>query len=278
MSESLSDTASALATIRQKTYSASVSSTYVTALDTHRGYINTETAAISNAQQAILSLKAANSASVNTANGQLEAAQGSLKQAQDNVAWYAAQVTQAQSQLDLLNNQWHDSFIYAPAAGKITQALMKEGEVVQLSAPVFSFMTQGTVQVETHIYEGDIVKVKIGNPVSMDITAFPDRTFSGNVISIDPAQELIEGVVYYKVTNSIDNAPEEIRPGMTVDVIIKTAEKAGVIAISGSALISKDAKTFVQIVENGATTTEKEVQIGLEGNNNLIEVVSGLQE
>jgi len=97
------------------------------------------------------------------------------------------------------------------------------------------------------------------------------------VISIDPAEELVEGVVYYKVTVSLENPLKETKPGMSADISIKTAQKDNVLTIPGGAVEKKGDKTFVQITKDGKLE-EKEIQIGLRGNNDLIEVISGLTE
>jgi len=64
---------------------------------------------------------------------------------------------------------------------------------------------------------------------------------------------------------------------MSADVTIKTAQKDGVLTIPGAAIEKKDDKAFVQILKD--EKLEKiEIQIGLRGNDDMVEVVSGLTE
>ena len=72
-------------------------------------------------------------------------------------------------------------------------------------------LPQSPFQVAVDIYEEDIVKVKIGNPVDIKLTAFPDKIFKGKVIAIDPAEKIIEGVVYYEVTIDFEEAAAGIK-------------------------------------------------------------------
>jgi len=120
------------------------------------------------------------------------------------------------------------------------------------------------------------VKVKIGDPVQIKLTAFPGETFSGKVISTDPASKLIEGVVYYGVTIDFQEPPSEVRPGMTADITIKTNSKENVLAVPQSAIEDKNGKTFVKILKD-EKVQERQIQTGLKGSNDLVEVISGVQ-
>lgn len=52
--------------------------------------------------------------------------------------------------------------------------------------------------------------------------AFPRQEFSGSVIKIEPAETIIQGVVYYKTTIGLNEADEKIKSGMTANVTITT--------------------------------------------------------
>ncbi len=158
------------------------------------------------------------------------------------------------------------------------QVNKKAGETVQPSEPVISFISAGPFQVAVDIYEEDIVKVKVGDPVDIRVTAIPDQTFSGKVIFINPAEKLIDGVVYYEV--KIDPALTDesgVKPGMTADITIKTAQADNVLIAPESAVTTADNKNFVQVIID-EKQQEREVQVGLKGSDGQVEIVSGLQE
>ena len=96
------------------------------------------------------------------------------------------------------------------------------------------------------------------------------------MISIDPAEKLVEGVVYYKVTIDFEKENEAIKPGMTADVVIETAKKEDVLVVPRGALEDKNEKKIVKVLENGQVK-EREVETGLEGDQ-LVEILSGLSE
>ncbi|MDD5145757.1 MAG: efflux RND transporter periplasmic adaptor subunit [Candidatus Pacebacteria bacterium] len=279
--ESLEDASLAMAVIRQicdtSLYRDAVSSANKTVLDTHRANINTALTNLVNAQQAISNAEITYNTNTNSAKNQVLTAEGNLAKAKDDINLYEAQVKQSEENLNLLESQINDASIFAPSNGEIKNIDKEAGEIAQSSEPVISFISSGPFEIETNIYEEDIVKVRIGNPVDIKLTAFPDQIFSGKVISIDPAEKLIDGVVYYKVLINFENPPEGVRLGMTADITIKTAQKENVLIISQDAIEERDGKTFVQVV-NGKNKIEREVQIGLRGSLGMVEVLSGLAE
>ncbi|MFH1401442.1 MAG: efflux RND transporter periplasmic adaptor subunit, partial [Parcubacteria group bacterium] len=214
---------------------------------------------------------------VNTAKKNVLTAEGNLKKSQDDIVLYQAQVRQSEAQANLLSQKISDASLRAPADGQITKVNKKAGEIVQPSEPVISFISAGPLQVTADIYEEDIVKIKVGNQVDIKATAFSGQIFSGKVIFVNPAEKLIDGVVYYEIKVDFQEAPEEIRPGMTADIVIKTAQKDNVLVIPGSAITKKDNKNFVQVIKN-EKQQEREVQIGLKDSENMVEIISGLQE
>jgi multidrug efflux pump subunit AcrA (membrane-fusion protein) len=119
--------------------------------------------------------------------------------------------------------------------------------------------------------------MQTGNDVSIELTAFPDQALMGKVILINPAQKIIDGVVYYETTIAFQNPPQNLRPGMTADVSIKTAERNNVLVVLGSAILEKDGKKIVQILKDEKNIEERQIEVGLKSDENMVEVVSGLQ-
>ena len=259
----------------------SVSPTDKTSLDTQRANINTGLTNITNSQQAIASAKL----SVESAEGQLQVAKDSLtlltaSPRQEDVDLYEAQVVQARAQVQLLETQIEEAILKSPCDGEVTQINKKIGEIVQpvLSESVITIFPDVPFIIEVNIYEEDVVKIKIGNSVDISLVAFPDKVLSGEVILIDPAEKLKEGVVYYKTTIGFTGEISEgLKPGMTADITIKTAQKDNVLIIPKVAFEKKDGKIFVDVLKDKKIQL-REIQIGLVGSNDMVEVLSGLSE
>ena len=96
-------------------------------------------------------------------------------------------------------------------------------------------------------------------------------------VEIEPAETIVEGVVYYRVKVLFENINEKIKSGMSADVTIETNKKENVLYIPQRAVSSKDSKKFVKIPDNKGVK-ELEVITGLKGSNGEIEIIFGLNE
>ncbi|MFH1509658.1 MAG: efflux RND transporter periplasmic adaptor subunit [Candidatus Nealsonbacteria bacterium] len=280
----LSEISSSLTEIRETTespnYRNDVTAANKTLLDAHRGYINTVLSNLTNDQQAVVSAKL----SINTAQGNLQAAKDDLafitaEPREEDINLYQNQVNQAQISVDVLNNQISDSYLRSPVKGQVTDIMKRVGELAQASFQDTAVVIAPAdpYKIEVNIYEEDVVDINIGNPANIMFVAFPGEIFTGKVISIDPAENLIDGVVYYKTVIGFDETPEGIKPGMTADLDIRTDLRENVLILDEDAIQKKDDKIIVEVLKDGVIE-EREISIGLEGSNDLVEILSGLEE
>lgn len=197
-----------------------------------------------------------------------------------------AQVAQAQAQVDKLLADLNDYYIKAPINGKITKVNFRIGEIPNIGAPVIQMLGTEKFEIKADIPESDVTKIKVGDKVIIELDAFgSDKLFFGTVTFIDPAQTSIKDVIYYKTTISFDDNSwnEEIKPGMTANITIKTASKQNVLYIPQRAIKIKETllgeipKKVVEVLVNNQIE-EKVVEIGLRGDNGLVEIISGLNE
>jgi len=197
----------------------------------------------------------------------------------EQIAYQEALVKQAEAAVKLLENQIEESTLVSPASGQITKINKKVGEMAQsaLQDAVINLLPAAPFEIEVDIYEEDVVKINIGNPVEISLVPFPDKIFKGKVISINPAEKIVEGVVYYETSIDFEEMPDGLKPGMTADLVIQAALKENVLVIPEDALHEKDDKKTVQVFQDGEVK-DKEIEIGLIGSNDLIEVISGLEE
>ncbi len=253
-------------------------------LDTEKVNVNSALSNIIDAQQNITSTKVNNTEKINAAEGKVKKAEDDLaiktaEPRQVEIELYQARLNQAQAQVDILENKIQEAVLRAPISGQITEINKKVGEIAQPSSGEAAMVLLPTdpYQIKVDIYEEDIVKIDIGDPVDIELIAFPDRIFKGKVISVNPAEKLVEGVVYYEVKVNFEEAPEGIKPGMTADLIIKTSSKENVLVVPEDAIWEKEGEYTVKILKNGEIE-ERKIEIGLWGDNEMVEIVSGLAE
>jgi len=244
-------------------------------LDTHKSNINSAHSNIVSSQTDISLTKTTNATEINTARSQVSVLENQLQEGENSL--YQAQINQARAQIQLLENQIEDATLKSPTRGQITKINKKVGEQSMPGDSIVSLLPLVPFTIEADIYEEDVVKINIDNPVDISLVAFPEQSFKGKIISIDPAEKLIEGVVYYEVSIAFEKLPEGVKPGMTTDVIIKTALKENVLIISEDAVQEKDGKQIVEVFKDGISE-DREIEAGLFGSDGMVEVVSGLEE
>jgi len=288
----LSKAKDALAMVRTMSEKAQyrnvVSSADKTILDNHKSYINTAYASVVSAQQAISATRLDNEKNINSAQSSVFSAQASLdiakeqlalKQAgptKENIELYLAKVIQAEAQVSFSQKKLQDTILRSPVKGRITDIYKREGEAVQATEPIVGFLPDGPFQIEADIYEEDIVYVDNGDTVRISLPAFPDDEFTGKVILVNPAEKIVNGVVYYQIKITIDNAKDNIKPGMTADIVIESEKRDGVLIVPRRAVKRKGNEKIIMVLD-GKDVEERLIETGLEGND-YIEVISGLSE
>jgi multidrug efflux pump subunit AcrA (membrane-fusion protein) len=141
-----------------------------------------------------------------------------------------------------------------------------------------SFITvanTSSTQIFAYVNESSIASVANGQSVNITLTAYPNQTFKGTVKSIEPSSTIIQNVVNYGVTISINNAPSGVKLGMSADVNIITKSANNALLIPNSALIyTASGKPFVILNHNGKDIKNL-VKVGI-SNIYFTQITSGL--
>jgi multidrug efflux pump subunit AcrA (membrane-fusion protein) len=134
--------------------------------------------------------------------------------------------------------------------------------------------------VKADVPESDIVKIALGQKADIKLDAFMAQdVFEGEVIDIEPASTIIQDVVYYKVKFRIINYDPRIKNGMSADLDIKTAEKKNVVFAPLRAVKTENGGKYVEVLkdEKNGVTEKITVTTGMEGNDGMVEIKSGLK-
>src|ERR1700761_6742836 len=120
-----------------------------------------------------------------------------------------------------------------------------------------------TVTAEVKVDETDIVNVRTGQEADVTIDAVPGKTFKGKVTEIGSQAVLrTSGLATtqtttsnqeakdFKVVVTLENPPDNLRPGLSTTAKIKTAEKKGVVAIPIQALAVRSRKDLEEAAKN----------------------------
>ena len=206
-----------------------------------------------------------------------------------DIALAQGQISQAQANLASAQKQIDDSRLFSPLDGVVTQVNYEVGE--QFSAAgkaLIMVLVNNSFDIEVDVTEADINKIKVGNLVEITLDAFGDDTiFHGQVYFIEPAQTVIQDVVYYKVKISFSDSQEvksltearqiSIKAGMTANTTITTDQRENIVKIPGRAIVEKDNGVKVVRILKDNKLQEIPAAIGLRGDEGLVEVLGGVQ-
>jgi len=130
--------------------------------------------------------------------------------------------------------------IYSPVDGTVISRNVDVGQTVaaSLSAPTLFIIANdlSQMQIDANVSEADIGNVEEGQNVTFTVDAFPDRKFNGKVRQIRNSPTTVQNVVTYDAVIDVNNADLKLRPGMTANASIITAERDGVMKIPNAAL------------------------------------------
>ncbi len=217
--------------------------------------------------------------SLTTARGSLTNAQGSLTNAQESLVLAKANLANAQT---TLAGTRLFSPVSATVAGVANEVGVNAGSTTAGSSGATGFivLTQlSGLQVKAAFAEADVVSLQVGQAATFTFDAIPNATAQGTVLSIAPLSNASSGsVTTYNVTFSLDSAPAEVKPGMTAQVSVVTAQAQGVLAVTSTALTQRGGTYYVTMkpAKVGVAGVRKAVTIGLKGDSST-QILSGLK-
>lgn len=212
----------------------------------------------------------------------------SYTQAKEQVVSAKEEVQRAQTNLGYAT-------ITSPIDGVVLSKSVEEGQTVaaSFSTPELFTIAQDltNMQVVADVDEADIGDVKEGERVTFTVDAYPDDTFEGKVKQVRQEATTTNNVVTYEVVISAPNADLKLKPGLTANVTIYTAERKGVLSVPSKALrfipqketVGKmkivdaaNAKNKVWTIEGNSIVAHK-VNIGMTDGTNT-QIVGGIAE
>ncbi len=198
----------------------------------------------------------------------------------EEIAAQEAEVGQAQAKVALIRAQMDKMILRSPLKGIVTRQDGKIGQSVFSTTGLTSLVSiigEDSLEIETNVPEVDIAKLQIGNAVRFTLDALPGERFTGRVISIDPAETVVNGVSNYKVKVAFDTMDPRFKSGLTADLRIETVRRENVLLLPQYAIIENPSGTFVRQFVNDKEV-ELPITLGIRGKDGNVEVVSGLQE
>lgn len=233
---------------------------------------NTASPEVGQIQQEILQLQGA----IAEAEQGLIAQQSQLEQRQGTatteMATLKAAAAQAEAQLARSKITYEDTFIRAPFAGVITQKFATVGAFVTptTSASSTASATSTSIvalakglEVVARVPEVDISALRPGQAVDITADAFPNQTFTGQVLRVAPEAIVENNVTSFEVTIALLTGQRELRSKMNVDVIFKGDSLPNALTVPTVAIVTMQGETGVMVPDEEDEPIFQAVTIGL---------------
>lgn len=205
-----------------------------------------------------------------------------LSDADSTVAIRLAGLRQAQADVAVLDAERAEHLISAPVQGVITRVLADEGERITLGSTILTVHSlENTWYADVQVPESDISLIAVGQAVDVHFDAYGDeQVFIAKVEHVDPSSQTVEGVVYYRVLLAV-TAKEgmALRTGLSLDADIRVGRVEEALVIPQRAIFGMGHERRVRVLLNdGLTTEERVITLGMRGDGGFVEVKSGLVE
>jgi HlyD family secretion protein len=174
-----------------------------------------------------------------------------------------AQILRARSSYQEARDRLAETKIVAPISGTILERLVQPGQVI---ASATSAASGGTTLlkiadldrlfVRVKIDEADVTKLQVGQTAEVTADALPGRSFNGKVVRIAPQGVVESNVTVFDVIVELDaEGRKALRPMLTANIEILTAEARNVLLLPRSAVRGRGRRAFVILA--GATPGKK---------------------
>ena len=218
------------------------------------------------------------------AEAQLASAKKNLERIKDDpdpeeIAIAEAQLANAQAQQALAEDEQVTIDLVAPMSGTVLSIDVSVGEQVGTGAIIVLADLEQPV-LEVYLDETDLDKVAVGYEIEAIFDAYPDLTFTGQIIEVDPSLVTVSNVQAVRALAVLDEdsflKPQTLPVGLnaSVDVIGGRAENAVLVPVEAlrelgpgeyAVFVVEDGEPKLRIVQVGLTDfTSAEILSGLE--------------
>lgn len=229
-------------------------------LTTARSQVEQDQTALSQADNAVVQAQAA----LAQAEAALTAAQSSTGTSSGpdplQIALAGNQVEQAQAALQAVLSQEAEAVMTSPIAGTVLSLGAASGQQVSPTTAIATVADLSRMAVQAPVNEVDMPSLKVGDPVTVTVSAFSGQSFSGSLTSIGFTPTTSQNVVTYPVSVAIADSKGILRAGMTASISILTAQAANVLYLPSEAISGGHV-----LLRQGSQLVPATVQTGLVG-------------
>lgn len=175
--------------------------------------------------------------------------QSAADQARATAENRASMVAVAEAQLEVAKKNLADAEVKAPFDGVVGERLANQGESLPIDGRIVALLDTSHVEIAAQMPAADVVRMKVGQPATVTLEGFGDRTFSGQITRISPTTQA--GSRSIPVYVEIVDRHEALRGGLFGTGSVTVMEKAHALAVPAASVRKGDQGDYVLAVENG---------------------------
>ena len=179
----------------------------------------------------------------------------------------------ARAAYDLAKLTLQESEITAPISGMVSARFIKVGNQIQPGSQAFRVTQMDTLHAAIYVPERDIHKLAPRQSATLSVDAWPDKTFKGSILRVNPVVDASTGTV--KVTVAMAPGQGDLKPGMFGRVEILYDRRESAILVPKDAVLTEDAAQSVFVVAD-SKAHRRAIKIGY-SNGTSYEVLEGLK-
>lgn len=185
----------------------------------------------------------------------------------------AARLRSAEAELATARKALADTVLVSPIDGVVAERFAQPGERVAVDARVLSIVDLSRLELTAAVPGADIVKVRIGQAVSVEVEGHGNRRFVGRIERINPAAST--GTRSIEIYAVIENPERLLRAGLFArgSVLIERIDPA--VVVPATAVRDAGGQKFVYTVDGGAIA-RRAVTTGVADSAGNLQILSGL--
>ncbi|MCA1557850.1 MAG: efflux RND transporter periplasmic adaptor subunit [Acidobacteria bacterium] len=203
---------------------------------------------------------------------QLEVARTQARQNYAGIQTARAGVEAAQSQVASARKAIADAVVLAPINGFVSDRPADVGEYVTPSSKIATIVRTNPIRMRIDIPEQAVSNVQVGQSVSVTVSTYPERTFSGRVHHISPS--VTPNSRTLTVEAEVENGDNLLKPGQFATVRILLPESAPAVLVPARAVRTESGTSRVFVIKDGVAQ-QRIVQLG-QTESDLVEIKSGV--
>jgi RND family efflux transporter MFP subunit len=207
------------------------------------------------------------------ADAALRTKQAEYDSSLQNARNMAADIDASSAAANLAERQLRDASIRAPFDGYVEQRIVSIGELVKAQMPVMKIVRIDPLKVTSEIPEGLAPWVQNGQPVDLQVDAYPDQSFTGKVSRISPSVNQPTRAFPFEAL--VPNPQGLLKPGTFVRVKLTTNHIEQLLTLPYAALQYRYGVNRAFVV-NGDSIVGREVKVG-DRLGDRIEILGGVQ-